>query len=47
MATYVLPALAALLVWWLSTGVILMLQRLPERTYGWSFLGTSLLAAIA
>jgi putative photosynthetic complex assembly protein 2 len=27
------------LLWWLSTGVILMLCTLPKRTFGWSLLG--------
>jgi putative photosynthetic complex assembly protein 2 len=29
------------LMWWLSTGVILMLCALPKRTFGWSLLGAS------
>jgi putative photosynthetic complex assembly protein 2 len=33
-------------IWWLSTGVILMLCSLPRRTFGWSLLaGTAVLAA--
>jgi putative photosynthetic complex assembly protein 2 len=46
MPIYVLPVLFTLLVWWLSTGVILYLDGLPRRTYRWSFLGaTAILAA--
>jgi putative photosynthetic complex assembly protein 2 len=40
---YVLPLLYALLVWWLSTGVILYLGRLARPTYRWSMLGASAL----
>ncbi len=40
-----LPAIAfALFVWWFGTGAILWLDRLPRRTYGWSFAGASLLS---
>jgi len=34
--SYALPALATLLVWWFSTGLILFLDGLPRRTYRWS-----------
>lgn len=47
MADYALPVLYALLVWWLSTGVLLWLHRLPERTYPWSMLGMTVAAAAA
>ncbi len=47
MAAYVLAALAALFVWWLSTGLVLLLNGLPRRTYRWSTLGASLLAGLA
>ncbi len=30
------PVGYALFVWWFSTGVILLLQNLPRRTYAWS-----------
>jgi len=39
MYEYGLPVLYALLVWWLTTGILLYLHRLPERTYRWSMLG--------
>jgi putative photosynthetic complex assembly protein 2 len=46
MAAYALPVLFALFVWWFSTGVILYLDGLPRRTFGWSMAGaTGLLAA--
>ena len=47
MAAFVLAALAALFVWWLSTGVVLLLNGLPRRSYPWSTLGASLLAGVA
>ncbi len=46
MAEYGLPVLAAVLVWWLTTALVLLLDGLPRRTYRWSMLGaTSVLAA--
>ena len=47
MAAFVLAALAALFVWWLSTGVVLLLNGLPRRSYPWSTLGASLLTGLA
>ncbi len=47
MAAFVLAALAALFVWWLSTGVVLLLNGLPKKSYFWSTLGASLLAGLA
>ncbi len=35
MTQYALPALFALFVWWFSTGAILYLDGLPQRTFGW------------
>ncbi|MFM2118733.1 MAG: hypothetical protein RL722_201 [Pseudomonadota bacterium] len=35
----------ALLVWWLSTGIILWLDGLPRRTFAWSLTGASLVLA--
>ena len=40
------PALFVLFLWWFSTGAILYLDGLPQRTHRWTMLGaTSLLAA--
>jgi putative photosynthetic complex assembly protein 2 len=36
-----------MLVWWLSTGVILMLCSLPRRTFGWSLAGGAILLGVA
>jgi putative photosynthetic complex assembly protein 2 len=47
MYEYGLPVLYALLVWWLTTGVLLYLHRLPPRTYRWSMLGMTAVAGAA
>lgn len=47
MTAYALPALIALLAWWLSTGVILYLVRRPRRTFRWTMLGATCLLAPA
>jgi putative photosynthetic complex assembly protein 2 len=40
------PLLFTLFIWWFSTGVILFLDGLPERTFKWTMLGaTGLLGA--
>lgn len=41
------PVLVTLLVWWLSTGVILYLDGLPPRTFRWSLSGATALFALA
>jgi putative photosynthetic complex assembly protein 2 len=43
----VLAVLYAAALWWLSTGLILRLDRLPRRTFRWSLAGASLLALAA
>lgn len=45
--TYTLAVLYALFVWWFSTGLILYLDGLPRRTFRWSMLAATLLAAAA
>lgn len=42
MAAHVLPALYALLLWWGSTGLVLLLVRLPARTHRATLLGAGL-----
>ena len=42
-----LPALYALLVWWLSTGFVVLLIRLPPRTYWMSLAGVTVVLALA
>jgi len=41
---YALPVLFALFVWWFSTGAIIWLDGLPQRTFKWSMAGATLLA---
>jgi putative photosynthetic complex assembly protein 2 len=41
------PALYAVFVWWFSTGIILLLDNLPRRTFRWSFTAGSVLFALA
>ncbi len=49
MARMLLPALYAAFVWWFSTGVIILLDNLPRRSFRWSMLAGSLVmfAALA
>ena len=47
MTQHLLPALYTLFVWWFSTGAILYLDGLPRRTYKWSMLWATVLAAVA
>ena len=42
MFDYAAPALYALFVWWLGTGIILYLDSLPTHTYRWSLTGGAL-----
>ena len=46
MAQYAYPALYALFVWWFSTGVIILLDNLPPRTFRWSMLGGTAIFAV-
>jgi len=43
----VLPIGFALFVWWFSTGVIIFLDNLPQRSFRWSMLAVTLLAGLA
>jgi len=46
MAGLLYPAGYALFVWWFSTGIVLLLDNLPRRTFRWSMIaGTVLFAA--
>ncbi len=47
MTILALSALFALLLWWGSTGIVLYLDRRPERTHGRSLGGATLLAVLA
>lgn len=48
MAQFFFPALHGLLIWWLSTALVLFLDGLPRRTFRWSMTGATvvLLAAL-
>lgn len=45
MATYGLPVVFTLGLWWFSTALILYLDRLPRRTFAWSVSGATALFA--
>ncbi len=47
MVLYVLPSLFALFVWWFSTGIIMYLDGLPQRTFRWSMIGATVLLAVS
>lgn len=47
MSAHIAPAVYALLLWWFSTGLILLLDHAPRRTHPWSLAGASLLLAAA
>ncbi len=41
MAQYGLPALHGLLIWWISTCLIMFLDGLPQRSFRWSMMGAT------
>ncbi len=43
---FVLPALVAMFAWWISTGTILYLDRLPRPTFRWSMAAATILLVI-
>lgn len=45
MAQYAFPALHGLLIWWVSTCLIMFLDGLPQRTFKWSMLGATAVLA--
>ncbi len=47
MHPYAYPALYCLFVWWFSTGVIVFLNNLPQRTFRWSMGAGTIVALIA
>jgi putative photosynthetic complex assembly protein 2 len=46
MQPYLLPLLFTLFVWWFSTGLILYLDGLPQRTFKWTMLGATAVCAL-
>lgn len=47
MTPYLLPTLFTILIWWFSTGAILWLGRLPQRSFRWIMLGSTVMLALA
>ena len=47
MLEYGYPVLFALGLWWFSTGLVLYLDNLPGRTFGWTMLGGTAVLAFA
>ncbi len=47
MSLYLLPIGYTVLLWWLSTGLILQLTGLPRRTHPWTMFGATLLLGLA
>jgi putative photosynthetic complex assembly protein 2 len=47
MSEFAVPAGYAALVWWFTTGIILYLDGLPQRTFRWSMGAATVLAGIA
>ncbi len=47
MSLYLLPVGFALFIWWFSTGLIIFLDHLPQRTFPYSLLAASLLCGYA
>lgn len=45
MSQYLLPVAFTIFIWWLSTGVILFLGRLPRWTFKWTMLTATLVLA--
>jgi len=44
MFEWLLPAVFAIFIWWFSTGVVILLDGLPHRTFRWSLVISSMLA---
>jgi putative photosynthetic complex assembly protein 2 len=47
MSLFAIAIIFTLVVWWLSTGLIVYLDGLPEHTFRWSMLGASVLLILA
>ncbi len=44
---YALPPVAALLLWWLGTGVVILLDRMPRDSSRWTFAASTLFTVSA
>jgi len=47
MSAWLLPVVFAIFIWWFSTGVVILLDGLPHRTFRWSLVISSALALAA
>lgn len=47
MTAYLYPALFALFVWWFSTGIIIYLDGLPQKTFKWSMIGATIVFGVS
>ena len=47
MAEHGVTFLFTVLLWWLSTGIVLIVCTLPKRTFGWSLFGGSVVLVVA
>ena len=47
MDAYLWPALFALFLWWFSTGAVIYLDGLPQRSFKWSMLGATAVTVAA
>ncbi len=45
MSSLAIPALVAVLLWWGSTGIVLLLDGLPRSTYRWTIAGATVVLA--
>ena len=45
MAAHAVPALYAVVIWWFSTGLIILLDHRPRATHPWSMAGGTLVLA--
>lgn len=43
MSHWLLPSIFAIFIWWFSTGVVILLDGLPHRTFRWSLVLSSIL----
>jgi putative photosynthetic complex assembly protein 2 len=46
-ADFAIPLLVAIFVWWFGTGLVLLLDGLPRRTFRWSMLCATVVLAVA
>ena len=47
MLEFVVPAAFAIFIWWFATGIVLLLDGMPRKTFAWSILISAVLAISA